>query len=538
MDSMREIGRTLTTEQKLSGEDITWLIAMAQAVLRAFAWTEGQPMRSLAATLGISPQTLYTTLRLVVPAMLWVRRGQTAVVTLARRLHAAQARLVAAEHALALAQAEGQRLTQVLAAAQAQVSVWQGDVARLQAQWAVMPDRLIVVLKMSGRCTVRSIVEVLEYGLGVHISVGYVQGVIAQAGLQARAAWEQGLPRGPLSGAVCLDEVFFKEMACQVLGIVIVDPLTGLILRLERCTERSKDAIGTVLQHFNAAGFQAQIKLCLTDMYEGYLKPIQTYLPQAVHQFCWFHLNCFHIGATVHRAARAYQRAVEVLAAFDKKHTGAQSGADQRPDWVTARDLAQRQWLGAQRFQQLLTRWLWSPTLAVATTRLDQLIRVAARLDNPYLQKMGNCLTDHRAGLLVFFMCLESGPHQLQRLSRSQQGWVALTARWALPTTSNAAEHVFRCLRRYTNSMDHFVTAEATQHFFDLFVFFHNLHLLRAGKHAGHSLLAATQVDVIALLGTDDPYTILGFPSAAQAFAPVKSVPSVAGQKALSKAAQ
>jgi integrase len=39
----------------------------------------------------------------------------------------------------------------------------------------------------------------------------------------------------PLSGAVCLDEVFFKEMACQVLGIVMVDPLTGLVLRLERC---------------------------------------------------------------------------------------------------------------------------------------------------------------------------------------------------------------------------------------------------------------------------------------------------------------
>lgn len=76
MEPMREIGRTLTAEQNLTGEDITWLIALAHAVLRAFAWTEGQPMRTLAATLGLSPQTLYTTLRLVVRAMLWVRRGQ------------------------------------------------------------------------------------------------------------------------------------------------------------------------------------------------------------------------------------------------------------------------------------------------------------------------------------------------------------------------------------------------------------------------------------------------------------------------------
>ena len=539
MDPMREIGRTLTAEQNLTGEDITWLIGMAQAVLRAFAWTEGQPMRSLAATLGVSPQTLYTTLRLVVQAMVWVRRGQASVAALVSRLREAQARLTVAEQAAAVAQAEVQRLTRLLAEAQGQVSALQVEVARWQAQWVVMQDRLIVVLKMSGRCTVRSIVEVLECGLGIHVSVGYVQGVIAQASLQARSAWERVLQVVPLSGAVCLDEVFFKEMADQVLGIVIVDPLTGLILCLERCTERSKDAIGAVLQHFNAAGFQAQIKLCLTDMYEGYLKPVKTYLPQAVHQFCWFHLNCFHIGATVHRAERAYQRAVEALATFDKKHPAplADPEQHQRRDLVAAQDLAQRQWLGAQRFQCLLSRLLRSPTLAMATTRLDQLIRVATQMNSPYLQKMGTCLTEHRAGLLVFFTCLESCHHQLRRLSRSQQRWVALTTRWALPITSNAAEHVFRCLRRYTNPMDHFVTAEATQRFFDLFVFFHNLHVLRAGQQTGHSHLAAAHVDVIALFGTDDPYTMLGFPPATRAFTPVKSVQSVVGQMALEGAA-
>ena len=166
MDPMREIGRTLTAEQNLTGEDITWLIAMAHAVLRAFAWTEGQPMRSLAATLNISPQTLYTTLRLVVQAMLWIRRGQASVATLASRLQEAQARLASAEQAYAVAQAEVPRLTRVLAEAQAQITALQVEVARLQAQWGVMQDRLIVVLKMSGRCTVRSIVEVLDYGLG------------------------------------------------------------------------------------------------------------------------------------------------------------------------------------------------------------------------------------------------------------------------------------------------------------------------------------------------------------------------------------
>ena len=74
--------------------------------------------------------------------------------------------------------------------------------------------------------------------------------------------------------------------------------------------------------------------------------------------------------------------------------------------------------------------------------------------------------------------------------------------------------------------MDHFGTEPATQRFFDLFAFFHNVHTLRAGKRAGNSLLTAAYVDVVALFGTDDPYTILGFPPAFQPFTTANSVQS------------
>ena len=171
---------------------------------------------------------------------------------------------------------------------------------------------------------------------------------------------------------------------------------------------------------------------------------------------------------------------------------------------------------------------LWLPTLDLATARLDRLIRVAAQVKNPYVNEMGAFLADHRAGLLVFYARLESSRHTLKRISRSQQKWVPLTKRWAVPITSNAAEHVFRCLRRYTHQMDHFGTPAATQRFFDLFAFYHDVHTLRAGKRAGHSLLAAAHTDVKKLFGTDDPYTSLGFPPASQAFVPVQSVQSAA----------
>jgi transposase len=528
---MREIGHILKAEQSLTSTDIAWLVGIAQAILRAFVWDGGQPMRTLADELEISPQTLYTKVRQAAHALMLVRRGKQSVETLVDRVRALQNRLAQVEQAYATAQAKVQRLTRALAEVQAQVVTLQDEVRQLQEQWTVSLDRLITVLKLSGRCTVRSIVEVLEYGLGVSISVGYVQGIVAQAGTNAHTALERLLQAMSLSGVISVDEVFFKELGRKMLGVVIVDPLSGLILRLQRCSERSKDAIGEVLKAFAEAGFKERIKLCLTDMYTGYLEPVKTYLPKAVHQFCWFHINCFHIGAAVHRAKRAYKRAVEALATFDKKLSDPLSNAERqkRQDLSTAHDQAHRHWQGAQRFQRLLMSVLWLPTLNAASTRLDQLIRVAAKVQNPYVRDMGTFLAKHRVGLLVFYTCLESSQHTLKRLSRSQQKWVPLTKRWAVPITSNAAEHVFRCLRRYTNQMDHFGTKEATQRFFDLFAFYHNVHILRAGKREGNSLLASAHVNVKMIFGTNDLYTMLGFPPASQVFTPVKSVQSVGG---------
>ena len=526
MKEMREIGRRIKAEQELSAEDIVWLVGIVKAILRAFVWDEGEPMRSTADELEISPQTLYTKLRQAVRALMLVRRGKQSIEALIDQVQELRNRLEQVEQAYARAQAKNQCMTKRLVEVEMQVVTLQAEVMRLQAQWTLTKDRLIVVLKMSGRCTVRSIVEVLEYGFGVHVSVGYVQGIITQAGTNAHTVLERLSQAISLSGVISVDEVFFKELGRKMLGIVIVDPLSGLILRLQRCSERSKDAIGEVLKAFADAGFREQIKLCLTDMYTGYLEPVKIYLPKAVHQFCWFHINCFHIGAAVHRAKRANKRAIEALAAFDKKLSYPLSNAEcrKRQDLIAACDQTQHHWQGAQRFQHLLMSALWLPTLDAASTRLDRLIRVAAQVQNPYVRDMGTFLAKHRVGLLVFYTCLESSQHTLKRLSRSQQKWVPLTKRWAVPTTSNAAEHVFRCLRRYTNQMDHFGTKDATQRFFDLFTFYHNVHILRAGKREGNSLLASAHVNVKMIFGTDDPYTMLGFLPASQTFTLIKSV--------------
>ena len=180
---MREIGQRIKEEQNLTGADIFWLVSVVRMILRAFVWNEGLPMRAMAESLGILPTTLYKKLRLVVKALMLIRRGVESVDGLVDCVRDLQDQLGRAEQAYATAQMEVQRLTKALAEAQARIAALQGEVKELQKQWKMAKECLIVVLKMEGRCTVRSIVAVLRHGLGIHVSVGYVQGIIAQAGV-------------------------------------------------------------------------------------------------------------------------------------------------------------------------------------------------------------------------------------------------------------------------------------------------------------------------------------------------------------------
>ncbi len=529
MGVKRDIGKTLIIEFDLTSAEVNWLIGIGLALLRAFTQDDGQPMNSIAERLHISRQTLYTKLRWVVYALAWIDRNKQSIESLLNRIQQLENQLSRLQQLYATVQAEVSHLSKELAKAQFLIDNLQSEMAILRTQWAVSRDRLIVVLKMSGRCTVRGIVEVMDYGLGIPVSIGYVQGVIAQAGTNAHSKLEELLKVVTLSGAICIDEVYLKELGRKIWGVVIVDPLTGIILRFDRCEERSKNALEEVIQKFAESGFKHKIKLCLTDMYDGYLTPIKTHLPSAVHQYCWFHINCFHIGAAVRRARAAYKRAAKELASFDKKLTHPLSGAEhlKRQVLIDARDLALKYLNGIQKFQRLIKSAMDAPNLEIATLRLDRLIRVSAKVGNPYIRKIGTLLAGHRSGLLSFFTCLESRQHLLQRISTTTQMWVKITKLSVIPITTNAAEHVFRCLRRYTHSMDHFVKSGATQRFFDLFAFFHNMRTLRAGTRKGQSLLAAAQVNVKAHFGTDDLYTILGFPPASQAFSKTESVQSV-----------
>ncbi len=117
-----------------------------------------------------------------------------------------------------------------------------------------------------------------------------------------------------------------------------------------------------------------------------------------------------------------------------------------------------------------------------------------------------------------FFHCLEQETFlHLQKRPTGDKRWIR---RAMTPKTTNGAEHIFRCLRRYLHGIEHVGKDTTTQGFFDLFSFFHNFRTLRAGSKAGTSLLKAAGVDVQAVFGSDNLYTILEFPATFQKVVP------------------
>ena len=91
---------------------------------------------------------------------------------------------------------------------QQQLQSLESQLAALEHQQQVSLERLILVLRFSGRCTIGSIVEVLQMGLGVTVSSTSVYGILAQARGPAKVALAELWRAMPLSGAMAIDEVF------------------------------------------------------------------------------------------------------------------------------------------------------------------------------------------------------------------------------------------------------------------------------------------------------------------------------------------
>ena len=512
-----------------------WIVCIAAAIIRAFCEESDQNMTEIAQTAGLSRQTLYHHLRLAIESLYWVYLNKQGLSRLLRQIEEYRHQWLTAKRKAEEAQQTIRDYWLRLGERGKQIKTLEAQLAALKEQNQCFLERMIVVLSLSGRCTIGSIVEVMHLGLGVKMSKGYVHGILAKARGQATVALTSLSRVLPFSGAIAIDEVFLREWGKRLYGVVVVDPITGLILRLGRAGDRGHQAIGEVLKGLSESGMKSSVKLCLTDMYAGYEKLVAAYFPAAAHQFCWFQINCFHLGATVRQAKSGYRQAQLKLETFESKHPRLRNKTLQRQHAALSdtRDQAYRFWVGAQRFQRLLQNCLQAPSWQQATEKLERLIRVGRDHRNPYIHEMAAFLERHQPGLLAFFNCLEKNPLLLLHRQPQPAGnklWVPLRDQAMIPKTTNGAEHIFRCLRRYLHGMDHVGNGTTSQGFFDLFAFFHNFRTIRAGSKARTSLLKEAGVDVQSIFGSDDPYTILGFPPSFQKAVPLRKFKKVSSQ--------
>jgi DNA-binding transcriptional ArsR family regulator len=508
-----------------------WIVCIAAAIIRAFGEGYDQNMTEIAKKAGMSRQTLYHHLRMAIESLHWVYLNKQGLSRLLRQMEQYRHQWLTAKRKAEEFQQTIQDYWLRWGEQGKQIKTLEVQLAALKEHNQCFLERMIVVLSLSGRCTIGSIVEVMHLGLGVKMSKGHVHGILAKARGQATVALTSLTKVLPSSVAIAIDEVFLREWGKRIYGVVVVDPITGLLLRLGRAGDRGHQAIGEVLKGLSESGMKSSVKLCLTDMYAGYEKLVAAYFPAAAHQFCWFHINCFHLGATIRQAKSGYRQAHLKLETFESKHPRLRNKTLQRQHAALSdtRDQAHRFWVGAQRFQSLLQNCLQAPSLQQATEKLERLIRVGREHRNPYIHEMATFLERHQPGLLAFFNCLEKNP-LLPRQPDGDKRSLPLRDRAMIPKTTNGAEHIFRCLRRYLHGMDHVGNGTTTQGFFDLFAFFHNFRTIRAGSKAGTSLLKEAGVDVQAIFGSDDPYTILGFPPSFQKVVPLRKFKKVSSQ--------
>lgn len=528
-----QIGIRIQQEQELSSEAIEWIVCIARAIIRAFDEGYEQNMTKIAKRAGLSRQTLYSHLRMAIESLHWLYLNKQGWSSLLRQIEQYQHQWLTAKKKAEDAQQTIRNYWLRLGEQSKQIKNLEAELAAQKEHNQCFVERMVVVLNLSGRCTMGSIVEVMQLGLGVKISKGYVHGILAKARGQSTVALASLTEVLPFSGAIAIDEVFLREWGKRIYGVVVVAPITGLILRLGRAGNRSRQGIGEVIKGLSESGMKSSVKLCLTDMYAGYEKLVANYFPAAAHQFCWFHINCFHLGATVRQAKSGYRQAQLKLETFEAKHPRFRNKTQQQQYAILSdtRDQAYRFWVGAQRFQSLLRNCLHSPSWQQATEKLERLIRVGRDHHNPYVHEMTAFLERHRPGLLAFFNCLDKN-HLLHRQPppTGDKPWLPLRERAMIPNTTNSAEHIFRCLRRHLHGMDHVGNDITTQGFFDLFAFFHNTRTLRAGSKAGTSLLKEAGVDLQSIFGSDDPYTILGFPPVFQTVIPLRNFKKVSSQ--------
>ncbi|MFN9176480.1 MAG: hypothetical protein ACK58N_18755 [Synechocystis sp.] len=191
-----------------------------------------QNMTDISKRAGFSRQTLYAHLSIAIESLHWVYLNKQGWSSLLRQIEQYQHQWLSAKKKAEDAQQTIRNYWLRLGEQSKQIKNLEAELTAQKEHNQCFLERMVVVLNLSGRCTMGSIVEVMEHGLGVKISKGYVHGILAKARGQSTVALTSLTKVLPFYGAIAIDEVFLREWGKRIYGVVVVDPITGLILRL------------------------------------------------------------------------------------------------------------------------------------------------------------------------------------------------------------------------------------------------------------------------------------------------------------------
>ena len=204
-----------------------WIVCIAAAIIRAFGEGTTQNMTEIAQTAGLSRQTLYHHLRMAIESLHWVYLNKQGLSRLLRQIEQYRHQWLMAKGKAEEAQQTIRDYWLRLGDCGKQIKTLEAQLAALKEQNQCFLERLVVVLSLSGRCTIGSIVEVMQLGLGVKMSEGYVHGILAKARGQATAALTSLSRVLPFSGAIAIDEVFLRESGNGSMGWWWLTPSMG-----------------------------------------------------------------------------------------------------------------------------------------------------------------------------------------------------------------------------------------------------------------------------------------------------------------------
>ena len=428
-------------------------------------------------------------------------------------------------------------------------------------------ERTVLTAAFPGKVALRPLQAVLSEALDEQRSIGWLSGLLNDAGRQAGAILD-GIDTSPLGAViVARDETFYHRTPI----LLVIDPMSTTILLTQASEDRQSDTWGLALLSAQEQG--AQIAGLVEDMARMYPKSQDEIgLDVKVQKDTW-HIE--RDGAQVLRdLERSALRATKQVMALEKKLLKAWDETLFFAQYIPAVATEERRYAQHAAFAQALDHlcdaleivdWRSGEIRDAATAHwyLEETLTLMATIDYHRVQKWYKTLRNHQHQLLTALdwlnhtleslrsdlrqhcptadlaqhfertvarawrlqQALINGHQRFQLLAQQAQETLD-TMTYLMPVRQQLAQQITRCLdaacrtssliecvngllKQFLHNRRTLPDLPSLQRYLNLFTLWHNMRVYQRGKRQGQSPYQIAGID------TDDPdwLTLLGYPA-------------------------